>query len=366
MLPGTITIDGITRPMGEARSVWSRYTHDPAVPAWKKDIFLFLLKFTDPADTVEFTTSGTTGTPAVITARKEQLLASARRTLRYLGLQTGDKALLCLPARFIAGRMMIVRALTGELDLCLTPPAATPAIESDYAFSAMTPQQAGNILHSAGGRDSLSRISILLLGGGALSPSLEEELSSLSTSIYHTYGMTETFSHIALRRINGPERSPWFTPLPGVKVSRAGDGTLIIHDPALLPAPLHTHDLAVTGTHGRFRITGRSDNIINTGGVKVSPEEIEKQLYGRVPGPFFIGGLPDALLGEQVVIILQKETLSPSELAVIRKAVDTLAHRISRPRRVIAVKKLAYTDTGKLRRRESLEIAGKQGIFYDL
>ncbi len=365
-IPDFITIDGVTRPLREAREAWATDPDLPGMPTWKQEVFRFLLEFTGPTDTVHLTTSGTTGRPVSLTARKEQLVASARRTLQFLGLQAGDKALLCLPARYIAGKMMIVRALTGRLDLHLTQPTTKPAVRKRYDFSAMTPQQAGTLLHAAGGRESLSRIHILLLGGGPLPPDLEKELSGLQTAIYHTYGMTETFSHIALRRITGPERSSLFNPLPGVKVSLAGDGTLVVHAPLLTKVPLKTRDLAVMDEQGRFRITGRSDNIINTGGVKVSPETIEAQLAGLIPAPFFVAAIPHPLSGEQVVLIIRRSTPSPSFMEKIRKAVRDLPDKISRPRRLILVNDLVYTGTGKLHRKKSMEIAWKEGSFYDL
>ncbi len=366
MIYPAITIDGVTRPLRQSREFCLRELDQPATPAFRKEAFDFFLEYTGDREKVQLTTSGTTGRPVVLTARKEQLAASARLTLHVLGLQPGDKALLCLPARYIAGRMMIVRAITGGLDLHLTRPTVRPQIREHYDFSAMTPQQAGNILHTSGGRQKLTRIKKLLLGGGPLPSGLEKELSSLPTEIFHTYGMTETFSHIALRRITGPDRSPLFSPLPGVRVSLSNEGTLIIQAPHLLQDPVHTHDLAVIDPQGRFRITGRSDNLINTGGVKVSPEILEEQLQDKLSFPFFIGGLEDPLLGEKVVLFMQGPTPDPPALEEIRKAVRSLPDRTGRPRQLVISGSFSYTPTGKLRRQESMKIAEKKGVFYDL
>ena len=366
MIPGTLTIDGSTGQLQDLREAWQQEVTGGTIPPWEKELYTFLLMFTDSKTTLPLHTSGTTGTPALITAEKARLVASAQLTLQYLDLHAGDKALLCLPVRYIAGKMMVVRALTGHLDLCLTPPTATPAIEGAYEFSAMTPHQAANILRTAGGREKLTRIKKLLLGGGPLSRELEKALSTLGTDIRHTYGMTETFSHIAMRKITGPGRSDWYEPLPGISVSRSGEGTLIVLAPHLTDKPLHTRDLAMTDGAGRFRITGRSDNIINTGGVKVSPEAIEEHLEKMISFPFFLGRLPDPVLGERIVLVIRRERLSQHDLEEIRRTMQELPSKISRPRQVIAVNRFIFTSSGKLQRNDSMALARQKGVFYDL
>ena len=366
IIPGTLTIDGVTARLQEFRKAWQQAVDAPHMPSWKKELFSFLLTFTDEEETLPLHTSGTTGPPALITAGKARLAASARLTLQHLDLHAGDKALLCLPVHYIAGKMMVVRALTGHLDLRLTPPAATPAIRENYDFSAMTPHQAASVLRSAGGREKLARIKKLLIGGGPLSQELEKALSTLKTDIRHTYGMTETFSHIAMRKITRPGRSRWFEPLPGIRISLSVEGTLIVHAPHLSDRPLHTRDLAVTDGKGRFRITGRSDNIINTGGVKISPEEVEEQLAKMISPPFFLSSLPDPVLGERIVLIVRRKKLSPRDLEEIRRAVEVLPEKISRPRQVIALNRFILTPSGKLQRNDSKTLAREKGTFYDL
>jgi O-succinylbenzoic acid--CoA ligase len=365
LIPDTVTLGGRNLPLSRARQEWQQQLEGSAA-YWEKEIFSFLLSFTGDQETLSLHTSGTTGRSVLITARKEQLLASARHTLLHLHLQPGDKALLCLPVRYIAGKMMIVRALAGGLDLYPVRPAATPAVERAYDFAAMTPLQAGRLLQAPGGRERLARIRILLLGGGPLSPQLEKELSTLDTVIFHTYGMTETFSHIAMRRITGEQHSSLFTPLPGIRVTLSPAGTLEIHAPHLSGTPYHTNDLAVIDDQGRFRITGRSDNIINTGGIKISPEELETSLQEQIPWPFFLSGIPDPLLGEKITIILRKKRLEENDLTLLREASRTIRPPAHRPRQVIATAQFIFTESGKLQRNRSKELAIQKGTFYAL
>ena len=216
---------------------------------------------------LEVQTSGSTGTPKRIMVRKEQMVNSARLTCDYLGLRQGDKALLCMPLRYIAGKMMVVRSLVAGLDLVIREPSGHPMADIDMPlrFAAMIPLQVYNTLQVPEERERLCQIDILIIGGGSIDHELETRIQELPICVYSTYGMTETLSHIALRRLNGPDASPYYTPFPSVKLSLSTDDTLIIDAPLVTDETLVTNDVAELLPDGRFRILGRKDNIINSG-----------------------------------------------------------------------------------------------------
>ncbi len=346
MIPDTFTLRGTTRSLTDWLDLWEA---EPPRMSWEEEVSSFIREFFTK-EHLQVDTSGTTGPPRTLTVERARMVASARMTLDALRPEEGGRALLCLPARYIAGKMMIVRAVVGGLDLHPIEPAALPVIEGSYSLAAMTPHQAALVLQRPHGREKLSRIRHLLLGGGPLPPALEKELATLPTDIRHTYGMTETLSHVALRSITGPHRSPWFTPLPGVRVTTNDQGCLVIEAPALTRNPVETRDLAVTDDKGRFRITGRLDHLINTGGVKVSPETVEEKLAPFLPLTFFITGTPDEMLGEQITLIIESPPLDARGKEQIRQALNKLRNRIHRPRKIIRLERFLYTPTQKIQR----------------
>lgn len=298
---------------------------------------------------IEVQTSGSTGTPKRMRVRKEQMANSARMTCRYLGLQRGDKALLCMPLRYIAGKMMGVRALVAGLELVIREPSGHPLadVEESVRFAAMIPLQVYNTLQVPEERARLEMIERLIIGGGAIDPDLEAALRPLPGQIYSTYGMTETLSHIALRRLNGPEASLYYQPLPGVSLSLSAEGTLVIEAPAVAEGRLVTHDLAELLPDGRFRILGRRDNVIVSGGVKLQIEAIEEALRPLLQTGFAITSVPDTKFGEAVVLLLAP----PHRVSELSQ--ERLAERLSRyerPRHIWPVEAIPMTGTGKINR----------------
>lgn len=313
----------------------------------------FIGQWQDGSDTVEVRTSGSTGTPKVMRVEKSRMLASARATCYFLGLQAGDTALLCMSVDYIAGKMMVVRALERNLELMTVEPSSHPLAMPDFSdemgkkldFAAMVPMQVFNSLQVPREREILGRIRHLIIGGGPLDTALETELRDMENAIWHSYGMTETLSHIALRRVNGPDASSWFTPLPGVALTANEDDCLVIDAPHLCPELLVTHDIVEMepGTN-RFRILGRMDNVIITGGVKVHIEQVEQALAPHIPCPFLITKCPDAKFGEIVVMLLQ---CSDADVSTAREACTRLLPPYSRPKHLFAVSSLPMTATGK-------------------
>ena len=288
------------------------------------DLQAFLAGWHSASPFWEVQTSGSTGTPKRLTVRKEQMVNSARLTCEYLGLREGDKALLCMPLRYIAGQMMVVRSLVAGLELVVREPSGHPMADVDgpVRFAAMVPMQVYNTLQVEQERERLCQTDILIIGGGAIDRELELQIQALPIRAYSTYGMTETLSHIALRRLNGPDASPYYTPFPSVALSLSDEGTLVIEAPLVADGKLVTNDVAELLPDGRFRILGRKDNIINSGGIKIQAEEVEEALRPLIGTGFAITSVADAKFGEAVVLLLAdtaKRNCASRALTPLRK-----------------------------------------------
>lgn len=301
----------------------------------------FLEEWFAPSETIVVHTSGSTGTPKPITVSKERMVQSALITCERLRLQPGDSALLCMPVRYIAGRMMVVRAMVAGLSLIVTSPSGHPlaTVSEPIDFAAMIPLQVFNSLSVAEECERLFRVKRLIIGGGPLDPGIVAALAEMPGEAYATYGMTETLSHIALRRINGPEASDYYYPLPGVTLSQAPDGALIIDAPRVAQERLTTNDIVRFSPDGGFVVIGRRDNIINSGGIKIQTEEVERLLRPLIAVPFAVTSIPDERLGEAVVLL--------AEGSAVKEIDFTSLPRYWCPRHIFAVPRLPQTETGK-------------------
>lgn len=272
------------------------------------ELFRFLEDWFSPSGEMTIHTSGSTGKPKPVVVKKRLMEQSAKITCKYLGLQPHDKVLLCMPLSFIAGKMMVVRALVAGLDIYPVAPSGHPLSETgpDFEFAAMVPLQIFNSLQVPAERECLRKIGTLLIGGGSIDPNLEEALKDFANPVYASYGMAETLSHIALRRVNGPNASLNFTPLPSVHLSLSEEGTLVIDAPLVCEKTLYTNDIAEIYSDGTFRIFGRKDNVIVTGGLKVQAETLEAALSAFIHVPFAISSLPDAKFGEIIVLATEQ------------------------------------------------------------
>lgn len=312
------------------------------------DIADFLEEWFSPAPTVQLHTSGSTGKPSELTAGKTQLRASAQATCLAFGLKHGDTALLALPMRYIAGKMMVVRALEAGLALIVTEPCSTPfaKINSTVDFAPLTPMQAAKTLALPGGEAQLSKGRTVLLGGGFIDPALEQKLQTCPSRIFASYGMTETFSHIALRRINGKISSDAYTPLPGVHVSADPESRLQISAPYLGITSLVTNDLAEVLPDGRFRILGRKDSVINSGGIKIQAEDMERDLRAATGLELAIVPCPHPELGQCIALLWEGD---PQQEAALMAACASLP-KYGKPRRILRAAALPRTETGKISR----------------
>ncbi len=310
----------------------------------------FLAEWHNDSPTLLVHTSGSTGKPKPMWVEKRRMEASARMTLDFLGLCEGDTALLCLPLDYIAGKMMVVRSLVGHLRLLPMPPSGHPLSSTSHplpliTFAAMVPMQVYNSMQVPEEYERLRQIRHLIIGGGAIDERLERRLLDFPHAVWSTYGMTETLSHIALRRLNGGSASSWYTPLPGIHVSANEDDCLVVDAPQLHDGPLVTNDIVELLSEGRFRILGRKDNVVCSGGIKIQIEEVERRLATHLSSPFVLTKCKDERLGEVLVLLTEDQNLN---------AVDDICRRVLpkywQPREIRFVEKIPMTETGKVKR----------------
>ncbi len=300
-------------------------------------------------------TSGSTGTPKPITLHRQQMEASACLTGAAIGLQHGDNALVCLNTAYIAGIMMLVRGMVLGLNLTVIPPTRRPLAtfgqragsQARFQFTALVPLQVQTALQHAGDHEHLNGMKAILIGGAPMSDQLISDLQSLDAICYHTYGMTETVSHVALRQINGEKASDRFVPLSGVELALDGRGCLTITGPMTLGETVVTNDRVELAADGSFVWLGRVDNVINSGGVKVQAEQVERAVQKAFGGKrVFVVGLPDEQLGEAVTAFVEWIPMG-FDFEPYEQAVTGLG-AYDRPKKYIYLEKFVETPTGKV------------------
>lgn len=319
---------------------------DPA--SFRGKLLLFLREWWNDSPFLTVHTSGSTGTPKDIRVEKLRMMHSAAGTCGFLGLQPSDRALLCMPLEYIAGKMMVVRALVSKLDLIVVAPSSHPLAGREFPalqFAAMVPIQVFHSLQNKKEKERLRSVRHLIIGGGGIDTEMEDRLRTLPNDVWSTYGMTETLSHIALRRISGEGASPYYTPFKGVSLSLSPRGTLVIEAPRLAGETIVTNDRAELRPDGSFRILGREDNVICSGGIKMQIEEIEAVLKPGIPCPFAISWIPDTRLGQCVVLLWEV----PEDVPVPETMEKVLQELPSyqKPRHLLRTALLPQTGTGK-------------------
>ena len=331
----------------------------------------FLSEWNNDSDRVLVHTSGSTGKPKPMMVETKRTLHSARITCDILGLKPGDSALLCMSLDYIAGKMVVVRSIERHLHLISVSPSGHPLkdVNEEITFAAMVPMQVYNTLQVPEERERLCHIRHLIIGGGAIDAALEKELKSFpgNIAIWSTYGMTETLSHIALRRINGDEASEWYQPFDSVHISQTEEGCLVIDAPQVCAETLVTNDIVEIEPYIynkveklRFRIKGRKDNVICSGGIKIQIEEVEAFLKPHLEKPFMIAKKKDGKFGEIAVLLTEDEDIKKVEATVRRllsgksddsnKSSESKSHKYWIPREFRYVEHLPLTETGKPKR----------------
>ena len=324
------------------------------------EVFNFIQLWHQDDARFEIKTSGSTGKPKTITIAKSLMQQSARMTAKVLDLKHGMQALLAMNPNYIAGKMMIARTLELGLDLHVVEPSSNPlnglAEDVQIDFAAFVPMQLHQIIKK-GYTDKLNSMHSVLVGGGPINKRLQMAIAELETPVYHTYGMTETISHIALKRLNGINSSEHFKILPGFSISNDELGCLIING-GFLEHEVRTKDLVEIIDRDYFKWLGRIDNVINSGGIKLFPEMIEPKIlacFSKVEigdMRMFLGGVPDDRLGQKMILFV--EGLVGDKLNALKRLFESEMEEYERPREVIELTRFEETETGKIRRKETI------------
>lgn len=306
----------------------------------------FIEDWNSPSDSFSVKTSGSTGVPKVIQINKKCARASALTTCEYLDLKSNQNALLCLSPNTIAGKMMIIRSLVRNLNLIVVEPTSTPldSLDEQLDFIAMVPMQMRQTINK--NLEKLKRGQKIIIGGGPISTDLDREIRELPVLAYHTFGMSETISHVAMRNISAGDQ--FFEAVPNVSFE-SKDGELIIQAPHLGIGALKTNDAVELIDPQHFRWLGRTDFVINSGGVKLHPEEIEQQLSNLISQPFFISGVKDELLGEKVILCIES-----SPLNLEKSSFDEVLNKYQVPKSIYYFDSFIYTDSKKVNRLKTL------------
>ena len=329
--------------------------------AFESDTFSFIRQWMSDVHEFTFQTSGSTGDPKIIVFSRDQLIQSALATIDALELKAGDAALVCLNTKYVAGKMMLIRAFVNNMRIIAAEPSSNPfrdiRINQPIDFVALVPLQLETILKE-GFQNRLNMIKKIIIGGAAIHTELKSAIeNTLHTDVYATYGMTETISHIALQKIH-PDIN-FFSALPDVKIQPDDRGCLVIKIPYVKESVV-TNDLVQFLSENTFKWLGRIDHVINSGGIKVIPEKVEAALETifaqlNVSQKFLVAGIPDKILGSKVILLLEGTPLpSTTETAFFKEAATTL-EKVEIPKQIITVAEFKLTQSGKIDRRGIVE-----------
>ena len=302
---------------------------------------IFIEKWVNSNSEISLQTSGSTGTPKAVLMSKQSMVNSALATGSYFKLSPGDSALSCLPFTYIAAKMMFVRAYVLGLELECIKPSSSPleSLSKPYDFCAMVPLQLEKSIAN------LDQIKTLIVGGAPLSTALMDQLKNSTSTVYETFGMTETVSHIAVKNIR--KSFSLFEVLPSVSIAVDARNCLLIEAPELASNTIQTNDLVRLHSKTTFEWVGRYDAVINSGGIKISPEQLEQQLEGLIQHRFFIASQKEAVLGAVVILVIESTTPYKS---LDFEAIEPL----KRPKHVYYVDQFTETPSGKIKRQETL------------
>ncbi|OWR15309.1 AMP-binding protein [Chryseobacterium sp. VAUSW3] len=326
---------------------------------FEEKVISFLKEWQSDSTKVPVQTSGSTGIPKVFEIEKSKMLNSARMTCNFLNLKEGDTALLCLPVEYISGKMMVVRALERKLRLIVATPTAKPVqnLEVNTDFCAMSPLQVENSLHK------IHFIKNLIVGGAQVSQSLKNKISqslkdkNTETTVYETYGMSETLSHIALKQIY-PVSEEYFSVFKGIEIALDERRCLKISAPEIHPEILQTNDLVELKDERHFKFLGRIDNVINSGGLKIHPEELESLLHRYIPREAAFLGVNDEKLGQKLVLVIEGEQTKDltSQLVEALKEAKKTFSKNHLPKTIHFIPVFPRIPNGKLNRKELLHL----------
>ena len=306
----------------------------------------------DDSPCIDAYTSGSTGTPKKFSLPKERMRRAAQRTISYFGINAGSRLYSCISPQFIGGKMMLIRALVAECEFEYEQPSNRPQIgdhSRPYDLVSVVPSQMHYILQSP---QILVRARNFLIGGSAIPPQLRKAIADAGIAAYESYGMTETASHIALRRIGADDKP--FSALPGIFLSADERDCLVID--MGIDGTVVTNDIVEFADEAKdkFYILGRVDDVIVTGGLKVHPARVEKLLSPLFPNmEICITSRPDALWGNRVVLLIETESINDMDTLMSKMRKMLPPHCV--PKEIHAVKSLPRTASGKVIRRQLAE-----------
>jgi O-succinylbenzoic acid--CoA ligase len=305
---------------------------------WERQVGDFLLNWMDDFSYHTVFSSGSTGIPKEYRLEKQHMINSARLTGERFKLHADIEVLGCLPLSYIAGKLMLVRAIELGWHIDLVAPSKNPLekVIKRYDFTALTAYQ---VKHSL---EFLYKSRKTIIGGGPVDEALVESLKGRHTRAYHTYGMTETSTHVGVRELY-PTYQEYFTSLPGIKVRLNSADCLIVEAPDLINEPIVSNDLAIVKNDKTFKILGRTDNVIITGGINIHPETLENKLSKHIEPRFFISSESEKALGQQVIIYVEGDEME-LDSAFMKAKLD----RFEKPRRIIFVTEFTETHTSKI------------------
>jgi o-succinylbenzoate---CoA ligase len=316
----------------------------------KHKVEAFLLEWKNSTPFIKVKTSGSTGAPKTIQIRKDHMVRSAYNTLSYFGIKEGEKAYLCLSVDTIAGKMMIVRAIVGQLKLIIGKVSTDSLLycPKDVSFVALVPLQLTFAVENCA--ENLAAINYVITGGAPVSNSLQQQLADKHITVYQTFGMTETISHIAMRKI-GFKKDEFFKALSGISFSQGSENTLIIHCPELGHQTLETNDIIELKDDHQFKWLGRKDHVINSGGVKIHPEEVEDKLSAIIQIPFFVAGIPDEKFGQKLILVVESTTVVSIDKTNFEKVLD----KYQVPKEQWCFRGFIRTESNKINRIKTLK-----------
>ena len=330
-----------------------RYTYE-----FSDELHFFLKDWFSNTNFISVNTSGSTGKPKPIQLKKEFVINSAMATGNYFNLQENISALLCLPIAYIAGKMMLIRALTLGWQLDIVTPTSFPLekIKKHYDFSAMIPLQLEKSI------PKMDFIKKIIVGGGVVSKELEIKIQNIPTEIFATYGMTETITHIAVKKLNNAFESPnFYQTLPNITIYKDERNCLVIEAPNITEEIIFTNDVVRLISDTQFEWLGRFDNVINSGGIKLHLEKIEEKLSEIIKERFFVAGISDAVLGEKLVLVIELENFKAKELkSLVEEKINNLPSlsKFEIPKEIYFVNKFIETATKKIHRKKTLDLMG--------
>jgi O-succinylbenzoic acid--CoA ligase len=314
----------------------------------------FLIDWLNNNDYLYVNTSGSTGQPKSIKLKKQAMVNSAIATGDFFGLEPGATAIDCLPSHYIAGKMMLVRAMILGLEIDCVEPSAHPIFdyEKHYDFCAMIPLQLKHTI------DYTDNIDTIIVGGSKVTKPLLEKIKGCTSKFYETYGMTETVTHVAVRQLESKasKGDNLFKALPNVSFAQDDRKCLIINASRLVKEAVVTNDIVDLKSDKSFKLLGRYDNVINSGGVKLFPEQIEDKLQPVIDERFIVAGEDDANLGEKLILIVENSRDTAESIRNRIKHLKDLT-KFEVPKKIYIIDKFAETVNGKIKRNKTIEKA---------